>query len=49
MIILATYIIGGLIALAVVLVIVKLIRDKMNGKACNCGCSECPQSCKEKK
>ena len=45
----ATYIIGGLIGLAVVLAVVKMIRDRLNGKTCNCGCSDCVQSCKEKK
>jgi hypothetical protein len=44
----ATYIIGGVVGLAVVLAVVKMIRDRMNGKSCNCGCSGCSESCKDK-
>ncbi|MBO4928530.1 MAG: FeoB-associated Cys-rich membrane protein [Clostridiales bacterium] len=39
---LGTIIISILLAAAVVLVIVKMIRDKKNGKTgCGCGCSSC--------
>lgn len=42
----STYIIAGVIAAAVVLVIVKLLRDKTKGKTCNC--SGCSESCHKK-
>lgn len=43
----ATYIISGIIVAAVVLAIIKLIRDKKNGKTCNCGCDGCSSACKK--
>jgi hypothetical protein len=43
---LPTIIIGLILAAAVVLILVKLIRDRKNGSSCNCGCGckDCPSS-----
>lgn len=44
----ATWIVGGIVALAVAGVIVKMIRDKKAGKSsCSCGgdCSQCHGGC----
>ncbi|WP_077533501.1 FeoB-associated Cys-rich membrane protein [Massiliimalia massiliensis] len=43
---LPTIIIGLILATAVVLILVKLIRDRKNGSSCNCGCGckDCPSS-----
>ena len=35
------YLIGGLVALALILALVKIIRNKKQGK-CTCGCDGCP-------
>lgn len=39
----ATWLVGGALALIVIAAIVKTIRDKKNGKGCSCGgdCSKC--------
>ena len=40
-----TILIGGIIAVAVVLVIIKMYRDKKKGRSsCGCNCSNCPSS-----
>lgn len=40
-----TILVGAVVACAVVLVVVKLYRDKKHGKtSCGCGCDNCPSS-----
>ncbi len=40
-----TYIVAGIILAVVILIIVKLVKDKKQGKtSCGCGCSNCPGS-----
>ena len=40
---LATILISALLIAAVAFVIIKMIRDRKNGKsACSCGCADCP-------
>lgn len=41
-----TIVIGAVLAAIVTGVIVKLIKNKKNGKSsCGCGCEHCPSSC----
>jgi len=43
--IMATFIIATILAVIVIAIIMKLIRDKKNGKTnCGCGCGSCPNS-----
>ncbi len=37
-----TFVIAGILVLAVALIIVKLVRDRKKGKSCSCGCEGCP-------
>lgn len=40
-----TILIGSIVAAAAVLIVVKLIRNRKNGKtSCGCGCEHCPSS-----
>lgn len=44
----ATYLVGGALALVLGLIIAKMVRDKKKGKgACSCGgdCSKCHAAC----
>ena len=42
---LATLLISAALAAAVVLVIIKMIRDRKKGRtSCGCGCADCPMS-----
>lgn len=45
-----TLIAGGIIVVAVVLVIRGMIQDKKNGKTCHCsdGCGACGGSCRDR-
>lgn len=43
-----SYIVGGIIALAVLGVILRKVRDWRRGKYCSCGCDSCA-GCKKKK
>lgn len=45
-----TYIVGGIVLLAVVLIILKMVRDKKAGKSIQCGgdCSHCGGHCSHK-
>ena len=36
------YLLGALVAAAVLLALVKLVRDRRKGKGCACGCASCP-------
>ncbi len=36
------YLLGALVAVAVLLALVKLVRDRRRGKGCGCGCGGCP-------
>jgi hypothetical protein len=38
------YLLGGLIAAAVLAALVKIIRDRRKGKGCSCGCGGCPSA-----
>lgn len=43
----ATIIIGLLIASYAGIVIIKKAKDMKNGKFCSCGCSDCTSSCQK--
>ncbi|MBQ3552473.1 MAG: FeoB-associated Cys-rich membrane protein [Clostridia bacterium] len=49
---LGTIIVGGILILALILIICYMVRSKKEGKSsCGCGCGSCPMgsSCKSKK
>ncbi len=39
---LATMLIGAVLVSAVLLIIMKMRKDRKNGKTCGCGCDGCP-------
>lgn len=41
----ATFLIGGLIALYAIYVIVHRVREMRKGKYCSCGCQDCQANC----
>ena len=36
------YLLGALVAAAVLLALAKLVRDRRKGRGCACGCASCP-------
>ena len=41
----STIIVGAIVAAVIALIVVKMIKDKKNGKtSCSCGCGGCPMS-----
>lgn len=43
------YLLGALVAAAVLLALVKLIRDRRRGKSCSWGCAACAADCPRRK
>lgn len=45
----ASIVIGVIIALYAGFVVVKKVKDMRKGKFCGCGCSDCTSACSDKK
>jgi hypothetical protein len=45
----ADYIIGSIIALIMIFVIVRRVRQWRRGRYCDCGCGRCTTKCKDRK